>query len=79
MSTITISDLHPVGAELFSDSETFMADLTDSELSEASGGGIFQAITSRALGALALKAAPAASLISSAIATGVVAYTILRD
>jgi hypothetical protein len=32
MASITISELRPTGYELFSDSETFMTDLVDSEL-----------------------------------------------
>ena len=38
MSTIKISDLHPIGSELFSDSESFMTELVDSELAAINGG-----------------------------------------
>ena len=38
MANITISDLRPAGADLFSDSESYMHDLTDNELSGTQGG-----------------------------------------
>lgn len=38
MSTIKISDLHPTGAELFSDSESYMSELIEHELSVHGGG-----------------------------------------
>lgn len=79
MATINISDLRPTGSELFSDSETFMTDLVNSELGEVSGGGITQQITSRVLSAAAAAGTPAASFVASVVVSGVVAYTILRD
>lgn len=62
MASITISELHPTGYELFSDSETFMTDLVDSELdimgglAAASGCGsaLLCCITRAAADALAL-------------------------
>ena len=38
MASIKISDLHPAGSELFMDSESFLSDLSDVELSETMGG-----------------------------------------
>ena len=38
MSTIKISDLHPTGYDLFSDSEGYMNELGDSELDIINGG-----------------------------------------
>ena len=38
MTTINISDLHPTGTELFSDSESYMNELGDSEISNIQGG-----------------------------------------
>lgn len=38
MPTIKISDLHPTGSELFSDSESFMNDLVDGEIGAIQGG-----------------------------------------
>ena len=38
MANITISDLRPAGADLFSDSESYMHDLTDNELNVTQGG-----------------------------------------
>jgi hypothetical protein len=38
MATITISDLHPAGADFFSDSENYLNDLTDDELEQGMGG-----------------------------------------
>jgi hypothetical protein len=38
MSTITISDLSPVGSELFSDSESYISELSDKEFDSINGG-----------------------------------------
>ncbi|MGK7921415.1 MAG: hypothetical protein AB4080_15550 [Trichodesmium sp.] len=38
MSVIAINNLSPVGADLLSDRETFLNELTDSELSNTQGG-----------------------------------------
>ncbi len=39
MATITISDLRPAGSELFLDSESYLNNLTESEMEELLGGG----------------------------------------
>ncbi|MEA5535806.1 hypothetical protein [Crocosphaera sp. XPORK-15E] len=39
MSNIKISDLHTVGADLFSDSESYLQDLTEQEMGNTLGGG----------------------------------------
>lgn len=41
MANIVISELRPAGAELFDGSESFMSDLTDSELDATKGGSWF--------------------------------------
>ena len=38
MATIKISNLHPTGTELFSDSESYMNELDDGELVNVNGG-----------------------------------------
>ena len=38
MANITISDLRPAGADLFSDSESYLTDLTESETLGTLGG-----------------------------------------
>ncbi|QZZ20215.1 hypothetical protein J5X98_23590 [Leptothermofonsia sichuanensis E412] len=38
MAYITISDLRPAGADLFMDSESFLSELSDGELSVYGGG-----------------------------------------
>lgn len=38
MANITISDLHPAGFELFSDSQSYMTELSDVELNIQGGG-----------------------------------------
>ena len=38
MASIQISNLYPVGSELFKDSESFMNELVDNELSSINGG-----------------------------------------
>jgi hypothetical protein len=40
MASITISDVRPVGADLFLDSESFLHQLTDQEIGDVFGGGI---------------------------------------
>lgn len=40
MANIEINELKPAGAELFSDSEGFMTELSDSELDNINGGGV---------------------------------------
>lgn len=69
MAAIVISDIRPVGSELFLDSESFMADLTDSELNGVSGG-----ITPAVLGFIAWSSATC-GMAASAVVSGV-AYTI---
>ncbi|MDT9198166.1 hypothetical protein H4N54_25205 [Limnospira fusiformis KN01] len=39
MANITISDLHPAGADLFSDSESYLYDLSESEMLGTLVGG----------------------------------------
>jgi hypothetical protein len=77
MASIGISELHPAGSELFSDSETFMTDLADNELSDISGGGT-QAIGAATLGFIG-GSTPGCGVVISAIVSGVVAYTVLHD
>lgn len=38
MATIKISNLYPTGADLFSDSESYMSELGDNELASVNGG-----------------------------------------
>ena len=38
MASIAISNLHPAGADLFMDSESFMNELTDEQLNMTHGG-----------------------------------------
>ncbi len=38
MANINISDLRPAGADLFSDSESYLHDLTEGEMMNALGG-----------------------------------------
>lgn len=38
MANITITDLHPVGSDLFMDSESFMNELSDAEINGTKGG-----------------------------------------
>jgi hypothetical protein len=39
MAKIKISDLHPTGSDLFSDSESYMSELIGDELNQVYGGG----------------------------------------
>lgn len=41
MSSINISDLHPAGSELFSDSESYMNEISEGQLANVIGGSGF--------------------------------------
>jgi hypothetical protein len=43
MANITISNLHPVGSELFSDSESYLSQLSEGDLEIL--GGFFRGLT----------------------------------
>ncbi|OKH40857.1 hypothetical protein NIES2119_00655 [[Phormidium ambiguum] IAM M-71] len=45
MSTIKISDISPVGYDLFSDSESYMMALSEDEFSDIGGAGSPSALT----------------------------------
>ncbi|MEQ8997694.1 MAG: hypothetical protein RID53_14470 [Coleofasciculus sp. B1-GNL1-01] len=45
MATIQIHNLTPAGSELFSDSESYLSELSDNELAEAYGGKTWMAKT----------------------------------
>jgi hypothetical protein len=38
MANISISNLRPTGSDLFSDTESYMTDVTDRELGQVNGG-----------------------------------------
>lgn len=46
MATIQISNLKPTGYELFSDSESYMIDLSDNELGNVNGGILLPTVLS---------------------------------
>ncbi|MEQ9481500.1 hypothetical protein [Coleofasciculus sp. F4-SAH-05] len=53
MSTITIYDLRPTGSELFSDSESYMKDLTEEEIDIQ--GGLTPFVAAFLAGALVME------------------------
>lgn len=69
MATIALSELQPAGSSLFSDSESFMTELSDSELTDINGG-----VTPGILSFIGVSSAGCGAVVS-AVATGV-AYTI---
>lgn len=72
MSTIAISDLCPVGSDLFFDSESYMKYLSDEELS-IQGGASPSASTTIAT------SSPACMSIGLVVSiVGTIAYTVLR-
>ncbi|MDZ8134785.1 MAG: hypothetical protein RM049_05700 [Nostoc sp. DedQUE04] len=71
MATINISDLHPVGSDLFYDSEGYMRDLTDSEFDHLSGG--FSPLIYA--GVLALESSGACAAAAGLVVGGVIGYT----
>jgi hypothetical protein len=48
MAVIKISELRPAGSELFQDSESFLNELNDQEMSTAIGGGTVGSVISQA-------------------------------
>ncbi len=48
MATIKISELRPVGSELFQDSESFLNELNEKEILTAVGGGSVVSVISQA-------------------------------
>ncbi|OUL30845.1 hypothetical protein BV378_02945 [Nostoc sp. RF31YmG] len=48
MATIKISELRPAGSELFQDSESFLNELNEKEISTAVGGGTVASVISQA-------------------------------
>jgi hypothetical protein len=48
MAVIKISELRPAGSELFQDSESFLNELNDQEMSTAIGGGTVATVISQA-------------------------------
>ena len=69
MPTITISDLRPVGSELFADDESYMRDLADNEFGSIQGGFSFGAVTATI--------AQAISVAGSSVACGVSVVTVV--
>jgi hypothetical protein len=62
MATITISDLHVSGSELFSDSESYMNELGDGELQMINGEGTPLAISASVIVTLVASAHVAMSI-----------------
>jgi|GEM_PF-5854444 len=49
MASVTISNLHPVGTELFFDSESYMTELSEGEVNVVQGGSTFGLATAIAV------------------------------
>ncbi|BAZ13513.1 hypothetical protein NIES4071_53520 [Calothrix sp. NIES-4071] len=43
---VKVNQLHPVGSELFNDSESYLNELTENEVREVQGGYKYSAVTS---------------------------------
>lgn len=71
MATINISDLRPTGSELFSDSESFMEELSSGELGIQ--GGIINT-----LAAVAISATTVSVAASVGFGIGILAYKALN-
>jgi hypothetical protein len=67
VATITISDLSPVGLDLFLGSENYLDEVSDGDLTKINGGIVSTAFCASA-------AITAVSLISGAVVSGVVGY-----
>lgn len=72
MASIVISELHPAGFELFSDSEGYMRDLVDSEFGYLYGGLPSLLIYA---GVLALESSAACATAAGLAVGGVIGYT----
>lgn len=73
MASIVISDLHPAGFDLFSDSEGYMRDLVDTE-SDGLYGGLPALVIYATV--LALESSGACATVAGAAVGGVIGYTI---
>lgn len=73
MPTITISDLRPVGSELFADDESYMRDLADNEFGSIQGGFSFAAIAA-AISAAGSSVACGVSVVTVVTAAGIIGY-----
>ena len=73
MASIVISDLRPAGSELFMDSESFLSELSDGELSVISGGEIFgswlDGFIAGAVGSAIVSATAVSATAASAVGT----------
>jgi hypothetical protein len=72
MASIVISELHPAGFELFSDSEGYMRDLVDNEFDHLYGGGSPLIYA----GVLALESSAACAGLAGAAVGGVIGWTV---
>ncbi|MEA5516748.1 hypothetical protein [Nodularia sp. UHCC 0506] len=70
MASITISDLHPAGADLFLDSESYMNELQNADLDNVHGG------FSSPWCAAAIKAAAVGSPGSNFVCGAVIGFTV---
>ncbi|NEU78036.1 hypothetical protein [Nostoc sp. UIC 10630] len=76
MATINISDLHPAGSDLFSDSEGYMNDLGDNEFDSIYGGllpallfSVGKLVAQRSSAVCAKKAAQGIAVVSGAVSS----------
>jgi hypothetical protein len=70
MSSITISDLRPVGCDLFADDESYMRDLANNEFDSVQGG--FSPFIYA--GVLALESSVACGAVAGAAVGGVIGW-----
>jgi hypothetical protein len=68
MATINISDLHPTGSDLFSDSEGYMSELSDGEFDTTYGGLIPALLWSVAVAGARISSVKCASYAAGGVA-----------
>lgn len=80
MAYISISDLRPAGAELFSDSESYLNELVTDEISEVYGGAWFipLVLSIARVSVAASRASSYQCAASGSFASGVSAYFTFR-
>lgn len=67
MARIKLSELYPVGSELFQDSESFLNELNTEELEEVTGAASFASLISQASASVASQASISGGQITQSI------------
>lgn len=80
MSTVKLTELQPLGSELFDDSESYLNELQEQDLKAIHGGGGYSALTSAVYVNSQITASQGISLETATIVTkGPVVYPVVKS